>query len=97
MPDDKKHKAGCQSLSKDYALPCDCDEPKEPEHGEQRCGDGRVVVLIQIDGMCQHHASTLHALLTDTAQASMTAYMKLLGGSERRIPIDETKTDGRVN
>jgi hypothetical protein len=55
------------------------------------------VVLIQIDGMCQFHASTLHALLTDTAQASMTAYMKLLGGSERRIPIAKAKVDGRVN
>ena len=73
------------------------DKPKEPEHGEQQCGNGQVVVIIQIDGMCQHHTSTLHALLTDTAQASITAYMKLIGGSERRVPIAEVKVNGRVN
>jgi hypothetical protein len=73
------------------------DKPKEPEHGEQQCGNGQVVVIIQIDGMCQHHASTLHALLTDTAQASMTAYMKLIGGSERRIVIDDDSKQGILN
>jgi hypothetical protein len=70
-------------------------EPKAPEHGEQQCGNGNVVVIIQIDGMCEHHASTLHALLTATAQASITAYMKLIGVSERRVMIDVDQ--GSVN
>jgi len=71
------------------------DKPKEPGHGEQQCGNGRVVVIIQIEGMCQLHASTLHSLLTGTAQASITAYMKLIGGSESRVMIDVDQ--GSVN
>jgi len=77
-------------------MPDDAPEPKEPEHGEQ-CGKGQVLVIIKIDGMCQHHASALHAMLAETSQASITAYMKLLGGGAIRIPIAEAKVDGRVN